>query len=75
MKSERIAQKARTRESLLAGVREVVYGRSLPLATGSLRIIASRAGERAGVLGAAAMVVQHALSPDEVEARVTALRA
>ncbi len=62
-------------ESLLAGVREVVYGRSLPLATGSLRIIASRAGEQAGVLGAAAMVVQHALSADEVEARVTALRA
>lgn len=62
-------------ESLLAGVREVVYGRSLPLATGSLRIVASRTGEHAGVLGAAAMVLQHVLSPDEVEARVSALRA
>ncbi len=61
-------------ETLLAGVREVVYGRSLPLATGSLRILASRAGEQAGVLGAAAMVVQHVLSAEEVEARVSALR-
>ncbi len=52
----------------------MVYGRSLPLATGSLRIFASRAGEQAGVLGAATMVVQNVLSAEEVEARVSALR-
>ena len=55
-------------ESLVAGVREVVYGRSLPLATGSLQIVASRTGEHAAVTGAAAMVVQHVLAPEQVDA-------
>lgn len=52
----RLAQSA---ESLLAGIREVVYGRSLPLATGDLQIVASRTAGHAGVIGAATMVVQH----------------
>ena len=43
-------------EHLLAGVREVVYQRSLPLATRSLRIVRSRLDDRAGVIGAAVMV-------------------
>jgi predicted NBD/HSP70 family sugar kinase len=55
-------------EHLIAGVREVVYRRSLPLATENLRIVPSRAGARAGVLGAAAMVVEHALSPSRLDA-------
>lgn len=50
-------------EMLLAGVREAIYRRSLPLATEALRIVPSQAGESAAVLGAAAMVVQHALAP------------
>jgi predicted NBD/HSP70 family sugar kinase len=50
-------------EMLLAGVREAIYRRSLPLATGRLRIVPSQAGANAGVLGAAAMVIQHAMSP------------
>ncbi|TDC68769.1 ROK family transcriptional regulator [Streptomyces hainanensis] len=50
-------------EHLIAGIREVVYQRSLPLATQDLRIVQSRAGERAGVYGAAAMVVEHAFAP------------
>ena len=54
-------------EMLLAGVRETVYRRSLPLATENLRIVPSRAGEDAGVLGAAAMVVHHVLSPGIVD--------
>ncbi|MEU9671559.1 ROK family transcriptional regulator [Streptomyces bobili] len=49
-------------EMLLAGAREAIYARSLPIATQQLSITASRAGT-AGVLGAAAMVVQYALSP------------
>ncbi|WP_218029383.1 ROK family protein [Nocardioides szechwanensis] len=60
-------------ESLLAGIREVVYQRSLPLATEHLRIITSQAGERAGVLGAAALAIGHVLSPDYIEARSLAL--
>jgi predicted NBD/HSP70 family sugar kinase len=58
---------AQSAESLLAGIREVVYGRSLPLATGELQIVASRTGGQAGVIGAATMVIQHVLSVDQVE--------
>ncbi|MGW1682160.1 ROK family protein [Saccharopolyspora sp. NPDC002376] len=54
-------------EHLIAGVREVVYRRSLPLATEELRIVQSLAGDQAGVLGAAAMVIDHALSPTQME--------
>lgn len=60
-------------ESLLAGIREVVYQRSLPLATEHLRIITAQAGERAGVLGAAALAIGHVLSPDYIDARGLAL--
>ncbi|WP_129837696.1 ROK family transcriptional regulator [Streptomyces sp. RFCAC02] len=59
-------------EHLIAGVREVVYRRSLPLATQDLRIVQSRAGERAGVYGAALMVVEHALSPERLTASLAA---
>jgi predicted NBD/HSP70 family sugar kinase len=55
-------------ESLLAGIREVVYSRSLPLATEHLRIVTSRAGERAGVVGAAALAIEHVLSPAAIDA-------
>ncbi|MEU4449480.1 ROK family transcriptional regulator [Actinosynnema sp. NPDC050801] len=54
-------------EMLLAGVREAIYRRSLPLATENLRIVPSQVGDDAGVLGAAAMVVQHVLSPSIVD--------
>ncbi|GGS24090.1 ROK family transcriptional regulator [Actinokineospora fastidiosa] len=50
-------------EMLLAGVREAIYRRSLPLATEHLRIVPSQTADNAAMLGAAAMVVQHALSP------------
>ena len=58
---------AQSNDGLLAGIREVVYGRSLPLATGELQIVTARTGEHAGVIGAATMVIQHVLSADEVE--------
>lgn len=61
---------ARAGEHLLAGVREVVYRRSIPLATQHLGIVQSQAGERAGALGAAIMVTQHVLSPASVESRI-----
>lgn len=60
-------------ESLLAGIREVVYHRSLPLATEHLRIVTAQAGERAGVLGAAALAIGHVLSPDYIDARSVTL--
>ncbi|WP_418606699.1 ROK family protein [Georgenia sp. SUBG003] len=55
-------------EHLLAGIRESVYSRSLPLATQHLRIVSSRTEGRAGILGAAALVTQHALSAEGVNA-------
>jgi len=54
-------------EYLLAGVREIVYQRSLPLATARLRIVQSMATDHAGVLGAARMVIDHVLGPAGVE--------
>ena len=62
-------------EHLLAGVREVVYRRSLPLATQHLLIASSRTGEQAGVIGAAVMVLEHVLSPAAVDASLTAAAA
>ncbi len=62
-------------EHLLAGIRESVYQRSLPLATEHLRIVTSRAGGEAAVLGASALAIEHVLSPDVVEAACEALAA
>ena len=59
-------------EHLVAGIREVVYRRSLPLATTHLRIGISMAGQRAAVLGASQMVTQHVLSPAVIEATLQA---
>lgn len=53
-------------EHLLAGIREVVYSRSLPLATQNLRIVVSKSAGRAGVLGAAQMVIQETLAPPAI---------
>ncbi|MGP9837359.1 ROK family protein [Arthrobacter sp. 179] len=58
---------AQVGEHLLAGIREVVYQRSLPLATKHLRIIASSSGSHAGVLGAVALATEFALSPKAIE--------
>jgi predicted NBD/HSP70 family sugar kinase len=57
-------------EYLLAGVREVVYQRSLPLATHDLRIVSTSAGTQGGILGAGAMVIDAVLSPRAVDAYV-----
>ncbi|XVQ08310.1 ROK family protein [Spirillospora sp. CA-255316] len=57
-------------EQVLAGVREVIYSRSLPLATQHLSIRASELGDRAGVIGAAVMVVEYVLAPDTIDRTV-----
>ncbi len=54
-------------DPLLAGVREIVYRRSLPLATAQLRIVQASAGDLSGVVGAAVMVIDRVLSPDAVD--------
>lgn len=57
-------------EQLLAGIREVTFRRSLPLATGDLRTVPSQLGDRAGVIGAATMVTEHVLSPEAIDAAI-----
>ena len=59
---------ARAGEHLIAGVREIVYTRSMPLATEHLAIVQSSAGEQAAVLGASLLAIHHALSPEGVDA-------
>jgi len=54
----------------MAGLREGVYQRSTPLATRDLRILPSDLGMDAGVLGAAAMVLDHVLSPAAIDAAI-----
>jgi predicted NBD/HSP70 family sugar kinase len=59
-------------ELLLAGIRQVVYQRSLPLATGRLRIVGSQLGDEAGIIGAAVMVIESILRPASVDAALAA---
>ncbi|WP_028060844.1 ROK family transcriptional regulator [Candidatus Solirubrobacter pratensis] len=54
-------------QQLLAGVREVAIRRSLPMATRDLRMVPSQLGDRAGVVGAAIMVIEHVLDPDAID--------
>lgn len=58
---------------LLAGIREVVYRRSLPLATQQLRIAATEVGSRAGIYGASFMAAERVLSVPAIEAAICAL--
>ena len=50
-------------EHLLAGVREIVYQRGMPLATQNLDISAARLSREAGLIGAGLLALDHALSP------------
>lgn len=60
------------REPLLAGLREVVYLRSLPIASGDLEILPSRLKARAGVVGATALALDHVVSPDALSRLIVA---
>ncbi len=61
-------------DHLIAGVREVIYQRSLPLATRHLRIAAARTGESSGAIGAGVMVIEHALDPARLDAGTDSLK-
>jgi predicted NBD/HSP70 family sugar kinase len=58
---------ARAEPQLLAGIREVVYQRSTTLSTTDLQIVVSSLGDHAGITGAAAMVIEHILTPSAVD--------
>jgi predicted NBD/HSP70 family sugar kinase len=53
---------------LLAGIREAVYGRSLPLAARALEITVSEAPDLSGRVGAALMAVEEFLDDESVRA-------
>jgi predicted NBD/HSP70 family sugar kinase len=54
-------------QPLLAGVREATIGRSPPLATRHLRVVPSRLGERAGVVGAGLLLCEHVFTPAAID--------
>ena len=60
-------QVAAVGEHLLAGIRGVVYSRSLPLATQHLRIVVSKSAGQAGILGASQMVIEQVLSAPAID--------
>ncbi len=53
-----------------AGLRESVYARASALATRDLQILPSTFGDRAGLVGCAAMALDQVLSPAAVNARI-----
>ncbi|MGW2385286.1 ROK family protein [Streptomyces sp. NPDC001658] len=59
--------------AFLTGVRELLYHRALPRSTAHLDVVTSRLGERAGLVGAGAMVVEHLYAPERVEERLSVL--
>lgn len=59
---------AQAAEHLVAGVREVVYARSIPLSTEHLTIAPSRVAHNAAILGAAKLAIDTALSPRRITA-------
>ncbi|MEV7087399.1 ROK family protein [Streptomyces sp. NPDC093085] len=61
-------QLAHTDEQLFAGIREVVYRRSLPLATRNLQIVRSALDPHAGILGLSHLLVDGIYTPERVHA-------
>lgn len=62
---------ASTGDHLVAGVREVIYQRTLPLATRHLRIVPSRTLAKAGIIGAAHLALESVLSPGSLDAAIS----
>jgi predicted NBD/HSP70 family sugar kinase len=59
--------------AFVTGVRELLYQRAMPRSTAHLHVVTSRLGDRAGLLGAAAMVVEDRYAPERADARLAAL--
>jgi predicted NBD/HSP70 family sugar kinase len=57
-------------EHLIAGVREHVYSRSMPLASESLSIVQSKAGKEVGIIGASVMAIEHVLDAETIDQMV-----
>ncbi len=57
-------------DTYAAGVRESIYARAGALATRDLQILPATYGDRAGLVGCAATVLDHVLDPAAVDARL-----
>jgi predicted NBD/HSP70 family sugar kinase len=57
----------------LTGVRELLYQRALARSTARLDVVTSRLGERAGLVGAGALVVEYLYAPERAEGRLRAM--
>jgi predicted NBD/HSP70 family sugar kinase len=58
---------AKAEQQLFAGIREAIYRRSSCLATERLQIVRTRLGDCAGVIGAAALVLDQCLTPEAID--------
>jgi predicted NBD/HSP70 family sugar kinase len=56
----------------VAGIRESVYALAAPLATRDLQFLPATHGDRAGLVGCAALALDHVLAPVAVDARLAA---
>lgn len=61
-------------DHLIAGARELIYQRSLPLATRDLRIIPTKFRSRAGIAGAVYLVLDKVLDPASIDRALSAGR-
>ncbi|WP_078594164.1 ROK family protein [Streptomyces sp. NRRL S-920] len=61
--------------AFLTGVRELLYQRALPRSTAHLDVVTSRLGDRAALIGAGTLVVEHLYAPERAEERLAALGA
>jgi predicted NBD/HSP70 family sugar kinase len=61
---------AQAGQPLLAGIRETIYRRSTTLNTNELTIRTSQLGDRAGVIGGAALVIERILDPVAIDAAI-----
>jgi predicted NBD/HSP70 family sugar kinase len=59
---------AKAYDIFVAGLRETVYGNATALATRELRILPSTHGDQSGVIGSAAMILDHVLSVGAIDA-------
>ncbi|GAA4739267.1 ROK family transcriptional regulator [Nocardioides endophyticus] len=57
----------------VAGIRESVYALAAPLATRDLQFLPATHGDQAGLVGCAALALDHVLAPVAVDARLAAL--
>ena len=57
----------RIKEMTPGAVRERLYQRTQPQAARGLRLVASRLGDRAAVVGAARLALEQVLSPETVD--------